>query len=142
MKSLIVKQSIKINATPERVWEILTNARYIRMWGILPEDFGDYEITPATILNYGHAKLNVARFELNQTLGYSLYMPIWEEQVNDIGYTYSLTKDDDGATWLHTEIGDFTILVEGDKYYNDNKRFSQTASHKIKDLAEKKEILL
>jgi hypothetical protein len=140
--SLIVKQSIKIDAPVTRVWEILTRPEYIRQWGSLPEDFGDYDISPATVIEYPESRLSVAHFELNKTLGYSLYMPIWEEAVHNVGYTYRLSVDDDGYTWLSTEIGDFAILVEGDRYYSESMRFGETASHKIKTLAEKKEVLL
>ncbi|KOS05489.1 hypothetical protein AM493_05170 [Flavobacterium akiainvivens] len=142
MKSLIAKQSIKIDASPERVWQILTKPEYIRQWGSLPEDFGDYEISPETVLNYPQSRLSVALFEMNKALGYSLYMPTWEEEVTTVGYTYRISADEDGHTWLTTEIGDFAILVEGDAYYKDSLRFSDTASHRIKELAEKKEVLL
>jgi len=141
-KSLIVKQSIKIDAPITRVWEILTKPEYIRQWGSLPEDFGDYEISPATVIEYPESRLSVAQFELNKTLGYSLYMPVWEEAVHNVGYTYRLSIDDDGHTWLTTEIGDFAILVSGDRHYDESMRFSEMASHKIKTLAEKKAILL
>lgn len=140
--SLIVKQSIKIDAPPTRVWEILTKPEYIRRWGHLPEDFGDFEISPATVIEYPQSRLSVALFEMNKALGYSLYMPTWEEEVHNVGYTYRLSVDHDGHTWLNTEIGDFAILVEGDRYYNESMRFGETASHKIKELAEKKEVLL
>jgi uncharacterized protein YndB with AHSA1/START domain len=141
-KSLIVKQSIKIDAPVTRVWEVLTKPEYIRQWDTLPEDFGDYEISPATVIEYPESRLSVALFEMNKTLGYSLYMPGWEEEVHNVGYTYGLSVDDDGYTWLTIEIGDFSILVEGDNYYDQGTIFGETASHKIKELAEKKEILL
>jgi hypothetical protein len=142
MKSLIVKHSIKIDASPSRVWEILTRPEYIRQWGSLPENFGDYEISPDTVIEYPQSRLSVALFEQHQALGYSLYMPTWEEEVLNLGYTYRLTVDDDGYTWLNTEIGDFAILVEGENYYKESLRFGETASNKIKELAEKKEVLL
>ena len=140
--SLIVKNSIRIDAPVTRVWEILTKPEYIRQWGSLPEDFGDYDISPATVINYPQSRLSVALFEMNKTLGYSLYMPTWEEEVHNVGYTYKLSVDKDGYTWLNTEIGDFAILVKGDRYYDESMNFGETASHKIKELAEKKAILL
>lgn len=83
-KSLIVKNNIRIDAPVSRVWEILTKPEYIRQWGMLPEDFGDYDITPATIIEYPDKRLSVVTFNVNQTLKYSLYIPIWEEQVTTI----------------------------------------------------------
>jgi uncharacterized protein YndB with AHSA1/START domain len=142
MKSLIVKQSIKIDAPPTRVWEILTKPEYIRQWDSLPENFGDYEISPATVIEWPQSRLSVVEFRVNEYLRYQLYVPTWEEEVNNIGYTYSISVDDTGYTWLTVEMGDFAILVEGDNYYDESVRFGETASHKIKELAEKKEILL
>jgi len=141
-KSLIVKNSIRIEASPSRVWEVLTKPEYIRQWGFLPEDFGDYDISPATIIQYPDRRLNVVDYELNKTLRYSLYMPTWEENVTSVGYTYSLSTDAEGHTWLNVEIGDFAILVEGDTYYGESSIFGETASHKIKALAEKRQISL
>lgn len=142
MKSLVVKQSIKIDAPPTKVWEILTKPQYIRQWNELPENFGDYDISPATVIEWPQSRLSVVEFRLNEFLRYELFIPTWEEEVNNIGYSYSISIDDDGYTWLTVEIGDFAILVEGDNYYNESLNFGETASHKIKELAEKKEVLL
>lgn len=143
-KSLIVKNSIRINASVTRVWEVLTKPEYIRKWDELPEDFGDYEIHPATIIEWpGYSRLKVVELELNKKLRYSLYIPAWnDESITNVGYTYSLSIDDDGHTWLGIEIGDFAILTEGDKYYDASVTFGETASHKIKALAEKRPIAL
>ncbi len=142
-KSLIVKNNIRIEAPVTRVWEVLTQPRYIRQWDSLPEDFGDFEVHPATIIEWpGQAKMSVVEFEPNRTIRYNLYVPGWEQQVNNIGYTYTLSVDDNGHTWLGIEIGDFAILTEGDKYYDESIQFGETASHKIKELAEKREILM
>lgn len=138
-KSLIVKNSIRIDAPPSRVWEVLTKPEYIRQWDDLPEDFGDYEISPTTIIEWpGHAKMNVVVFELNKHLKYSLEVPGWtQEHVNNIGYSYHIAIDDNGYTWLTVEIGDFAILEEtGQKFYEGSVEFEPTASQKIKELAE------
>jgi len=143
-KSLIVKNNIRIDAPVSRVWDVLTKPEYIRQWDSLPEDFGDYEIHPATIIEWpGYSKMSVVEFDLNKTLRYSLFVPAWkDENVTNVGYTYSLSVDNEGFTWLGIEIGDFAILTEGDKYYGESLSFGETASQKIKELAEKREILL
>jgi uncharacterized protein YndB with AHSA1/START domain len=143
-KSLIVENNIRIEAPVTRVWEILTRPEYIRQWDDLPEDFGDYEIHPATIIEWpGYSRMKVVEFELNKKLRYSLYVPSWnDESITNIGYTYSLSVDDNGYTWLSIEVGDFAILTEGDKYFNESITFGETASQKIKELAEKKPIVL
>ena len=143
-KSLIVKNNIRIDAPVSRVWEVLTKPEYIRQWDSLPEDFGDYEIHPATVIEFpGFSKMSVVEFELNKTLSYSLYVPTWEdENISGIGYSYSLSVDEQGHTWLGIEIGDFAILTEGDRYYGESISFGETASQKIRQLAEKRDIAL
>ncbi|WP_294821327.1 hypothetical protein [uncultured Flavobacterium sp.] len=143
-KSLVVKNNIRIDAPVTRVWEVLTKPGYIRQWDELPEDFGDYDIHPATVIEWpGYSKMSVVEFELNKKLRYSLYVPAWnDESISQVGYTYSLSVDDDGYTWLGIEIGDFALVTESGKHYDDSIAFGQTASQKIKELAEKREILL
>ncbi len=143
-KSLVVKNNIRIDAEIPRVWEVLTKPEYIRQWDGLPEDFGDYEIQSATVIEWpGSSKLRVVEFELNKKLRYSLYVPAWDDDsITDVGYTYSLSVDDNGYTWLSIEIGDFAVLTERDSYYDESVAFGQTASQKIKELAEHREILL
>lgn len=143
-KSLIVKKSIRINATVKRVWEVLTKAHYIRQWDELPEDFGDFEISPATIIEWpGYAKMQVIEFRLNEHLRYSLQVPAWkDENVTNVGYTFSISSDDEGHTQLTIEVGDFALVTEGQKYYDSSIDFGETASQKIKKLAEKREIAL
>ena len=142
--SLVVKHSIRIEAPATRVWEVLTKPFYVRQWQQLPEDFGDYDIHPATILNFeGRRSMSVVDFHINKNLHYNLYVPEWEEQgVQHVGYNYTLTVDGEGYTWLGIEIGDFALLTESDKFYDESTSFGQTASQKIKELAEKNEILL
>ncbi|MCW4470739.1 SRPBCC domain-containing protein [Flavobacterium sp. MFBS3-15] len=143
-KSLVVKNNIRIDAPVTRVWEVLTKPEYIRQWDELPEDFGDYEVHPATIIEWpGHSRLRVIDFEINKKLRYSLYVPAWnDENITNVGYTYTLSSDQDGNTWLGIEIGDFALLTESVKYYDASIEFGQTASQKIKELAEKRDILL
>lgn len=144
IKSLIVKNNIRIDAPVTRVWEILTKPEYIRQWDALPEDFGDYEIHPATIIEWpGSSRLSVIHFEVNKKLHYALEVPAWSEVNNsNIGYTYNISVDDNGYTWLGIEIGDFAIHTEGDKYYGESVNFGETASQKIKALSEKRQIVL
>ncbi|ALM50434.1 hypothetical protein AMR72_17005 [Flavobacterium psychrophilum] len=143
-KSLIVKNNIRIDAPVTRVWEVLTKPEYIRQWDALPEDFGDYEIHPATVIEWpGTSRLSVIHFDINKRLHYALNIPAWGDiSNNNIGYTYNISIDDDGHTWLGIEIGDFAILTEGDKYYGESVNFGETASQKIKALAEKRQIAL
>lgn len=142
--SLVVKHSIRINATPKRVWDILTKPQYVRQWQQLPEDFGDYDIHPATILNFaGQRRMDVVTYEINKNLRYNLFVPEWQQQgVQHVGYDYTLAADSDGYTWLGIEIGDFALLTERDTFFDESTAFGQTASQKIKELAEQPDTLL
>ncbi len=141
-KSLIVKNNIRIDAPVGKVWEILTRPEYIRQWSYLPEDFGDYEIHSATIIERpGISVMRVTEFDENKLLRYSLYMSDWNNEAVNVGYVYTLSVDDDGHTWLGVEIGDFAIITEGDQYYDESVIFGETASHKIKELAELKSVV-
>lgn len=143
-KSLIVRNSIRIEAPPSRVWNVLTKPEYIREWDRLPEDFGDYEVHPATVINYpGYSELRVTAFERDKLIRYSMYVPAWKNLKTDhVGYAYSISTDDNGYTWLGIEIGDFAIVTEGDRYYRESVAFGETASQKIKELAERKGAVL
>lgn len=39
--SLIAERSLTINATPAKVWQVLTDPEYIRHWDDVPPGFGD-----------------------------------------------------------------------------------------------------
>ncbi len=136
--ALIVKNNIKINATPEKVWEVLTNPYYIKQWDELPEDFGDEAVSASTIINFpGFSKLTVTGYEPGRVIRYQLYVDAWGETViPDINYSYHISQDANGETWLGIEIGDFAVLTDGSKYYDESINFGNTASQKIKELAE------
>lgn len=143
-KSLVIKSNIRIDAPVSRVWEVLTKPEYIRQWDYLPEDFGDYEIHPATVIERPDAsRLSVITFDVNKSLSYSLQVPEWDkESINQVGYKYTLSVDDNGYTWLGIEIGDFAILTEGDRYYDETVTFGETASQRIKEIAERRTAVL
>lgn len=143
-KSLIVKNNIRIDAPAERVWEVLTKPEYIRIWDNLPEDFGDFDVQPTTVIEWpGYTKLTVVEFDMNKSLVYSLSLPITSETTaTNVGYTYNISTDAYGHTWLSIEIGDFALIIEGEKYYNESFTFGETASQKIKELAERKHAII
>ncbi|HEU4496808.1 MAG TPA: SRPBCC domain-containing protein [Flavobacterium sp.] len=136
--NLIVKNYIQINATPEKVWNVLTDPRYIRQWDKLPEDFGDDAVNAASVIDFpGYSKMKVSSFEPGKVIRYSLHISDTTlEIVPDLTYTYSINVDENGLTWLGIEIGDFSVLLDGEKLYDESTIFGKTASQKIKELAE------
>lgn len=136
--NLIVKNHIQIDATPEKVWDVLTNPRYIRQWDKLPEDFGDEAVNAATEIDFaGYSRMKVSAFEPGRVIRYSLHISDYNLQaVSDATYSYEINVDENGKTWLKIEIGDFAVLLENGKLYEESTIFGKTASQKIKELAE------
>lgn len=136
--NLIVKNYIQIDATPEKVWDVLTNPRYLRQWDKLPEDFGDEAVNAATEIDFvGYSRMKVSTFEPGRVVRYALHISDYTLQaVPDATYSYEINVDENGKTWLRIEIGDFAVLVENGKLYEESVIFGKTASQKIKELAE------
>lgn len=135
---LIVKNYIQIDATPEKVWAVLTEPRYIRHWDKLPEDFGDEAVNAATEIDFpGYSKMKVSAFEPGRVIRYSLHISDYDLQaIPDATYSYEINVDENGKTWLAINIGDFAVLLEDGKLYEESTIFGKTASMKIKELAE------
>jgi len=138
MNHLIIKNYIQIDASPEKVWDVLTDPRYIRQWDELPEDFGDDAINASSEIDFpGFSKMKVSSFEPGKVIRYSLHISDYTLQaISDATYSYEVNVDENGKTWLKIEIGDFSVLFEDGKLYDESVIFGKTASQKIKELAE------
>lgn len=136
--NLIVKNYIQIDATPEKVWDVLTDPRYIRQWDELPEDFGDDAINASTEIDFvGYSKMKVSSFEPGKVVRYALHISDYTLQaIPDATYSYEVNVDENGKTWLKIKIGNFSVLFEDGKLYDESVTFGKTASQKIKELAE------
>jgi uncharacterized protein YndB with AHSA1/START domain len=137
-RALVVKDKIEINAPASKVWEILIAPKYIRQWDDLPSEFGDYYLEPGRVISWtGISRLTVTESEPNALLKLSLYVDKWElsPASYDIAYTYKLFDSGAGVT-LELEIGDFSVLSDGEQYYESSKEFAATALEKIKNLSE------
>ncbi|MCF2502219.1 SRPBCC domain-containing protein [Dyadobacter sp. CY107] len=137
-RTLIVNDQIQIEAPLSKVWEVLVAPKYIRQWDDLPSGFDDYYLEPGRIIEWtGITKLTVSESEPNAVLKLSLYVDKWElpPAAYDIAYTYRLSEEADGVL-LQLEIGDFSVLEDGQAYYDSSVEFAETALEKIKNLAE------
>jgi len=135
---LTVKNSTEINAPVSKVWEILIAPKYIRQWDELPQDFEDYYLEKGRTIEWsGSSKLTVTDCEPHQLLRLSLYALKWELPPSnyDIAYAYSL-QEIDGVCVLNVEIGDFSILPDGENYCVKAQEFAEKALQKIKNLSE------
>lgn len=137
-QQLIVKESIEINAPATKVWDVLVTPRYIKEWDDVPEGFADEQLRLGSVLEWpGHARLTVVTFEPGRCLSLRLVVASWQPPIPDnIAYTYALAVSG-GQTILTITVGDFGQLLDGQDYYDASIEFSQTASRKIKDLAER-----
>lgn len=137
-QQLIVQDDILIEAPISKVWEVLVAPKYIRQWDDLPHDFDDYYLeTGRTIEWSGISKMTVKVCEPHKSLVFSLYVSKWEQPpaAYDIGYQYLISEEAAG-TRVALEIGDFSVLPDGEDYFSTSAAFAVNALTKIKNLAE------
>ncbi|EOQ89611.1 hypothetical protein LEP1GSC202_1108 [Leptospira yanagawae serovar Saopaulo str. Sao Paulo = ATCC 700523] len=136
---LTVINQISINAPIQKVWDILTNPKFIKEWDDIPENYTGGLLTLNSVIEWeGHAKMVVTEFEEMKILKLNLYLP----KVNlvpsqyDVSYRYSLKSN--GEIVLDFEIGDFSPLPNSQDYYESSIEWLKMAKLKIKELAESK----
>ena len=137
-QELTVSKKIIIEAPVAKVWEVLIAPKYIRQWDDLPNDFEDYYLEHGKVIDWsGMTRLTVTGYEPNKLLILSLYVSKWEQPPShyDIGYRYWLSEAANG-TQLELEIGDFSVLPDGEDYYSSSEEFADVALEKIKNLSE------
>ncbi len=143
MHLLIVKGHTNIDASAGKIWEVLTKPKFIRQWDELPDDFSDNDkLKEGTEIIWHHpdgsfTKLTVSDAVEQKFLKLNLFGSKWQmpERSYDVAYIYTIT-DHEQKTRLEIEIGDFSILPNGQEYFNASVEFAHTAIQKIKDLAE------
>jgi len=138
-KSLIVKDQIQINASKDKVWEVVTNPEFIKQWDDIPENYSGGPLKLNSILEWErHSKLTVTEFEKNHTLKMKLYLPKVDLDISkyDVNYSYVLTGNDN-TTILNFEIGDFLPLPDSQNYFDTSLEWIKAAKQKIKELSEK-----
>ncbi|HZH59487.1 MAG TPA: SRPBCC domain-containing protein [Metabacillus sp.] len=141
-KQLIVKDEVLIEATPSRVWEILTKPKFVAQWDELPEDYPSEDMTKGSqviweLPNGGKSITTIIKAEEMKELIISLFVSKWEIQLNegDVAYRYQLEKRGN-QTLLKIEIGDFSLISNGQMYYDASVEFAANSKKVIKQLAE------
>lgn len=141
-KQLIVKDEILIEATPLRVWEILTKPKFVAQWDELPEDYPSEDMTKGSqvvweLPNGGKSVTTIIKAEKMKELIISLFVSKWEVQPKEgeVAYRYQLEKRGD-QTLLKIEIGDFSLISNGQMYYDASVEFAANSKQVIKQLAE------
>jgi uncharacterized protein YndB with AHSA1/START domain len=142
MGPLTVENSVEINAPAAKVWEVLVQPGFIRQWDEVPEVYGDDPLNMGSEMTWESeggktVKLVVIEYEPLELLQLSLSNSSWtvHPRPGDITYTYTLTETD-GSTQLLMQVGDFSILPDGQDYYDASLEFVNEAGMKIKQLAE------
>ncbi|MFC2947453.1 SRPBCC family protein [Virgibacillus sediminis] len=142
MSTLIVTDEIIIHTTPSKVWEVLVQPRHIKSWDGLPDHYPDQPLKAGNELvwalpNGRYSKSTVVRAEKEKRLQLSLYVSDWEVDPapEDILFSYELLIHEKN-TRLRLRHGDFSILPNGQSYFEASTEFASVSKHRIKRLAE------
>ncbi|EKJ87614.1 hypothetical protein CLV96_2262 [Leptospira meyeri] len=134
---LKVADQISINAPIHKIWDILTNPKFIKEWDDIPENnSGEFLRLNSVIEWEGHAKMVVTEFDELKTLKLNLFLPKakLDPSEYDVSYQYTLTQNENIV--LKFEIGDFSPLPNAEDYHESTIEWLETAKVKIKELAE------
>lgn len=141
-EKLIVNDKIVINAGPERVWEVLIKPKYVAQWDELPDNYPSEDMKVGSevvweLPNGGKTIMKVIKADINKELIIALYSSNWEVKPieGDVAYHYKL-EDLNGSTYLKIEIGDFSLIKNGQNYYDASVEFAAESKEIIKQLAE------
>ncbi|MEC5425524.1 SRPBCC domain-containing protein [Virgibacillus sp. C22-A2] len=139
---MIVRDEVMIQAPTSKVWEVLVNPKYVSQWDELPEDYPEKNMTVGSevvwdIPNGNYSKTTVIKADPTKELQIALYVSNWSvyPKPGDIAYSYKLSEQN-GETKLSIKIGDFSLLSDGEKYYEASVEFASDAKEIIKQLAE------
>lgn len=133
-----ISAHIIIHASPEKVWEVLTQPDYIHQWDDVPESYAGGQLALGSVLEWeGYSRLTVTTCQPCQELALKMYLPRvpLDPLAYDVQYRYSLTDKQD-HTVLHIEVGDFAPLPNAESYLDATQEWIKTAGMKIKELAE------
>jgi len=125
---LIVSNSIKINATPEKVWEVLVNSDYTKQYMFGCEIVSDWVVGQSLVWrgkNEGNDIDYVTGFlvklEPHSEFAFTTFDPFSKmEDIAENHTTVSYTlKEINGQTELSVSQGDFAHVAEGERRYNE-----------------------
>ena len=139
---LIVIDEVHIEATPSKVWEVLINPEFVAQWDELPENYPSENMSKGSKViwehpNGGQTVTTIIKAEEMKQLKIALDSSSWDVKPNegDVAYLYQL-ENLNGSTLLKIEIGDFSLLKNGQDYYDASVEFASESKNVIKELAE------
>ncbi|WP_078392723.1 SRPBCC domain-containing protein [Shouchella patagoniensis] len=141
-KELSVRTEILIHASPAYVWEVLVNPKYVAEWDELPEDYPTERMTVGSkviwdLPNGEQSITKIIKADKEKELVIALLGTGWEMKPTegDVAYHYTLIERGD-KTLVTLCIGDFSLLKDGQMYYDASVEFADNAKTTIKRLAE------
>ncbi|WP_054711032.1 SRPBCC domain-containing protein [Bacillus sp. JCM 19041] len=137
-----VRTEIVIHASPAHVWEVLVNPKYVAEWDELPEDYPKERMTVGSkviwdLPNGEQSITKIIKADEEKELVIALLGTGWEMKPNEgeVAYHYNLKAKDD-KTFVTICIGDFSLIKDGQMYYDASVEFAENAKTTIKRLAE------
>lgn len=141
-KKLMVQDNVQINTTPTNVWEVLTNPKYVAIWDELPEDYPTTHMTTGSKViwdtpNGDQSITTIIKALKEKELVIDLHGTGWQKkpQQGEVAYHFYIEENNDHIL-LSIEIGDFSLIENGQMYYDASVEFAEEAKQTIKDLSE------
>jgi len=127
--SLIVENSITINAPADKVWDLLVNPEQTKKYMFGCETVSDWQVGSPLLWQGEYegnkmvfVKGDIVRIEPGKLLVYTVIDPnnasIPDVPENYLTVTYALAEDD-GKTILTVSQGDFATVAQGQKRYEE-----------------------
>jgi len=128
-KQLVVKNSVKINASPLQVWDALTNPEQTKKYMFGCETVSDWKVGGPLLWRGSYegkemvfVKGNIVDIQPGKFLAYTTIDPnsatVEDVPQNYVTVTYALTSEN-GNTVLTVTQGDFATVAEGEKRYQE-----------------------
>lgn len=128
MKSLFVNNTIRIKATPAKVWDALTNPQQTKKYMFGCETVSDWKPGSPLLWNMMHegkeltaVKGNIVEIIPEKLLSYTVIDPnstIEDIPENYLTVTYELSSEND-ETILNVTQGDYSKVADGERRYKE-----------------------
>ena len=129
MEPLFIKNSISINALPQKVWDALINPEKTKIYMFGCETVSDWKVGSQLLwkANYEGKEMvfvkgNIIEIEDFKKLVYTVFDPnstMEDKPQNYLTVTYELIFDENNTT-LNVTQGDYNSVAEGEKRYKES----------------------
>ncbi len=126
-KALHITNTIHIDASPEKVWDALTNPVHTQKYMFNCETLSDWKVGSSLVWRGAHDGVDyvighIKKLDAPTHFSYTVFDP--SGKYEDIPSNY-LTVDfvmesTDGGTDLQVTQGDYSLVAEGQERYNDS----------------------